>query len=99
MPLRGHHSPPTRLAVVSRGVASGKAPERILYFAEGDPEFLLLDADVPEDPDETQEGDLLPVCLPCLIDQHPEAGAGMDIAIRAGTSRFVEGRGWMEERQ
>jgi hypothetical protein len=36
------------------------------------------------------------VCLDCLLEAHPEAGAGRDLAKRAGSSRFHVGI-WMEE--
>jgi hypothetical protein len=50
-----------------------------------------------EDPDDHELEEFHAVCLDCLIESHPEAGAGMDIARRGGSSRFVEGHGWMEE--
>jgi hypothetical protein len=51
---------------------------------------------MPDDPAETREGDLRPVCLACLIDRHPEAGRGMDAAKHLGAARLVDGV-WLEE--
>jgi hypothetical protein len=51
---------------------------------------------MPEDPAETREDDLRVVCLGCLLDHHPEAGRGMDLAKRRGAARLVDGV-WLEE--
>lgn len=87
----------SRLAVISDAVHQGQPVTRVLYGEGG---FTLLDAEMAdENPDEHELEEFHVVCLDCLIDQHPEVGAGMDIAKRAGSSRFVEGHGWMEEMQ
>jgi hypothetical protein len=66
---------------------------RVIY---GDT-FTLLDAEMAdENPDEHGIEKFHAVCLHCLLDTHPEAGAGMDIAKRAGSSRFHAGI-WTEE--
>ena len=51
---------------------------------------------MPGDPAETREDDLRVVCLGCLLDNHPEAGIGMDLAKRRGAARLVDGV-WLEE--
>jgi hypothetical protein len=95
VPSHGHHSPGTRLAIVSEGVHHGQRVTRVLW---GEGAFTLLDAEMAdEDPDDHEFEEFHAVCLDCLIESHPEAGAGMDIARRGGSSRFVEGHGWMEE--
>jgi hypothetical protein len=97
MPLRSHHSPRTRLAVISDGVHQGQPVTRVFY---GDGGFTLLDRAMQEEnPDDHELEEFHAVCLDCLLERHPEAGAGMDVARRGGSSRFVEGHGWMEEMQ
>ena len=82
------------LAVISDGVRRGRPVTRVIYGESG---FTLLDAEMAdENPDEHGIEELHVVCLDCLLDQHPEAGAGMDVARRAGSSRFHVGI-WMEE--
>jgi hypothetical protein len=54
--------------------------------------------DARREPDDHELDEFHAVCLDCLIETHPEAGAGMDIARRAGSSRFHAGI-WMEETQ
>jgi hypothetical protein len=86
----------TNLAVASRALLeAGAAPHRVLYFEE-DRSYLVLDADTPEDPSAVSERDLRPICLGCLLDRHPEAARGMDVAQRTGGARLVEGQ-WLEE--
>jgi hypothetical protein len=94
VPSHGHHSPRTRLAIVSDGVHQGRPVTRVIY---GDSGFTLLDrAMQDENPDDHELEEFHAVCLDCLIERHPEAGAGMDVARRAGSSRFLVGV-WMEE--
>jgi hypothetical protein len=68
---------------------------RVLYDKCEDG-FVLLDASMPGDPAETREDDQRVVCLGCLLDNHPEAGIGMDLAKRRGAARLVDGD-WLEE--
>jgi hypothetical protein len=97
MVLHGHHSPRTRLAVVSDGVHQGQPITRVIYGEGG---FTLLDAAMQdENPNDHELHEFHVICESCLIERHPEAGAGMDIARRGGSSRYVEGHGWMEEMQ
>lgn len=86
----------SRLAVISDGVHQGRPIVRVIYGEGG---FTLLDAEMAdENPDDHELEEFHAVCLACLIETHPEAGAGMDIAKRAGSSRFHLGM-WMEEMQ
>lgn len=67
---------------------------RVIYGEGG---FTLLDAEMAdENPDEHGVEEFHVVCLDCLLEAHPEAGAGMDLARRAGSSRLHVGT-WMEE--
>jgi hypothetical protein len=69
--------------------------KRVIYGEGG---FTLLDAEMAdENPGEHGIEELHVVCLDCLLERHPEAGRGMDLARPGGSSRFVEGQGWMEE--
>jgi len=96
-PLEDHHSPSKRLAVISDGVHRGEHVTRVIY---GDGGFILLDrAMQDENPDDHELGEFHVVYVDCLIQTHPEAGAGMDIARVGGSSRFVEGHGWTGEMQ
>lgn len=62
---------------------------RVIYGEDG---FTLLDAEMAdENPDEHGVEELHVVCLDYLLDQHPEAGGGMDVARRAESSRFHAG--------
>jgi hypothetical protein len=82
------------LAVISDGVRRGRPATRVIYGEGG---FTLLDAEMAdENPGERDIEEFHVVCLDCLLDQHPEAGAGMDVARRTGSSRFHVGI-WMEE--
>jgi len=78
-------------------VHQGRPVTRVIC---GDGGFTLLDAEMAdEDPNDHEISEFHAVCLDCLIEQHPEAGRGMDVARDGGSSRFVEGHGWMEEMQ
>lgn len=97
MALRSHHSPRTRFAVISAGVHQGQPVTRVLYGEGG---FTLLDRTMQdENPDDHGLEEFHVVCEACAIEAHPEAGVGMDLARRGGSSRFVEGHGWTEEMQ
>jgi len=92
---RSHHfSPRSELAVISEGVHQGQPVTRVLNTDGG---FTLLDAEMAdENPDEHYLEEFHVVCVDCLLEGHPEAGRGMDLARRAGSSRFHAGV-WMEE--
>jgi hypothetical protein len=63
----------------------------------GEDGFTLLDAAMQdENPDDHELEEFHVLCEACVIEKHPEAGAGMDIARRAGSSRFHVGI-WTEE--
>ena len=89
-----YKSPHNRFAVISDGVRQGRLITRVIY---GEGTFTLLDAEMAdEDPDEHGPEAFHAVCLDCLLCGHPEAGRGMDVARRAGSSRFHAWM-WMEE--
>jgi hypothetical protein len=68
-----------------------------VIYGEGG--FTLLDAEMAdENPDDHELAEFRVVCESCVIETHPEAARGMDIARRAGSSRFHAGI-WMEEMQ
>jgi hypothetical protein len=51
--------------------------------------FTIIFADAPEPP---PPDDLLStVCLHCLINDHPEAGRGLDLAREKGWAELIEG--------
>lgn len=80
--------------MVSEGVRQGQAVTRVIHGESG---FTLLAAEMAdENPDDHDIEEVHVVCLDCLLELHPEAGAGMDFARRAGSSRFHLGQ-WMEE--
>jgi hypothetical protein len=86
----------SKLAVVTAAVEAGASPTRVMYFEE-DRTFLLLDPDAPEEPDERHDPeDLVVICAHCLLEHHPEAGRGMDLAQRSGAARYREGA-WIAE--
>lgn len=84
------------LAIVGRDVLEG-APVGIVAFSDGSfdlfsgrepaDEFL---ANVERDPEQY----LAVVCLHCVIDAHPEAGRGMDLARQFGVAHH-NGREWI----
>ena len=79
-----------RLATVSEKVVEGAQVTRVLHFPESG--FVLLDVDAPDDPGDDYE--LVVICTDCLIEQHPEAGLGMDLAREHGEAR-LEGEAWV----
>jgi hypothetical protein len=85
------------LAAVSRALLEPHtAPHRVLHF-EDDGGFLILDAAHSDlDPNELGASVLAPVCVRCLLEQHPSVGRGMDVAQRTGGARLIEGQ-WLEE--
>jgi hypothetical protein len=84
-----------RLAVVSDAVARGEPVTRILHGRESG--FVLLDAEMQdENPDDHEVEEFTVVCEACLVEKRPEIGRGMDLAKRAGSSRFHAGI-WTEE--
>jgi hypothetical protein len=59
---------------------------------------LFDDAPDPDDlPEDVKPGDgtgIDVMCLHCLIEEHPELGRGMDIALRQGLAEFDEHGDW-----
>lgn len=75
--------------MISEGVRLGRPVTRVLYGESG---FVVLDAEMAdEDPDRHGVDEFRVVCLDCLLERHPEAGGGMDVAKRTGASRLHEG--------
>jgi hypothetical protein len=87
----------SHLAVVSKGIESGRPPGRILYF-EDDGGFLVLDEQVPENPAELERDELTVVCVDCLIDRHPAIARGMDVACHGGGLARYSGGRWLAQR-
>jgi hypothetical protein len=84
------------LAVISKGIESGRPPGRVFYW-ENDG-FMVLDDRAPEEAADIDRKDLTVVCLDCLIDRHPAIARGMDIACHGGgLARYSEGA-WRGER-
>lgn len=66
------------LAVVSDGVRRGRPVTRVIYGEGG---FTLLDAEMTdENPDDHEVEEFHVICESCVIDKHPEAARGMDLA-------------------
>ncbi len=84
--------PTQRLCLISRAVADGQ-PVAAVVFHGGNVEepldsgFVLLAPDDSFDPDDHDaETGWAVVCLGCLIDDHPEAGRGIDLAREHGAA-------------
>lgn len=88
----GSHSHSQRLAVVSEDVDEGASPTRVLYDGSN---FLLLGATVPYTDPDGYEGRLVPICERCLLEQHPQAGRGMDLAKRHRAAHVDEHGAWI----
>lgn len=98
LPPSQDFSPRSDLAVVSRAlVETDAAAHRVFYFPPPDESFMVLDAAVPADPAGLEPSDFRTLCLGCLLDQHPEAGRGMDVARQAGSPRRVGSARWVPE--
>jgi hypothetical protein len=70
----------------------------VVCDAAGDPPgvrmFSLVFADAPP-PDEVQAENVEPVCAHCVLEEHPEAGRGMDMAAAHGCAvREPASGGW-----
>lgn len=73
-----------QLATIDTAGAEGAPVRTVMHFEPTTPidsGFLLLSAEAPL---VRTVDTLISVCLSCLIDDHPEAGRGMDLARRAG---------------
>ena len=81
---RGHRR--TTVAIVYGEVGQ---PELVLCDAATDPPgqrwFTVDDADGPEGPSQ------VPVCVGCLLDEHPRLGRGLDVALEHGGAEWVDG--------
>lgn len=73
------------LAVVGLGVLRG---DPITWVQHEDDDYLALAESDPLDPGVE---DMRLLCLHCLINRHPEAGRGMDLARLHGAAEFREG--------
>jgi hypothetical protein len=78
----------------------------VLYSEPADPVdsgFTVIMSDVPEDPLVVPEEEffdrMLPLCLCCVIDNHPEAGHGLDLARNYGFASRNPRNGQVECRQ
>jgi hypothetical protein len=66
-------------------------PELVLCDAATDPPgqrwftVVLDDAEGPEGPSQ------VPVCVGCLLDEHPRLGRGLDVALEHGGAEWVDG--------
>jgi hypothetical protein len=87
-----------RLAVVSQAVASGEAPVRVLYFDDDDASrFIVFGSDVSyEHPERNSREDFHVICEHCLLEEHPEAGKGLDLARAHGSAYLADGE-WVGE--
>lgn len=92
MPPAGHHCPSPPLSTVSEGVERGAPVTRV--YSDSNGSFVLLAADCPADPAD-YDGGLVVTCMSCLLEQHPEAGRGLDLAKRHGAAHLDEGGEWM----
>ena len=82
--------------MVTVAVVYGEAgvPELVLCDPDGDPPgqrwFTVVLDDSP-DPDGPSEA---PVCVDCLLEEHPGLGRGLDVALEHRGARR-EGAGWV----
>jgi hypothetical protein len=89
-----HRSPASKLVVVTRAVADGTSPRWVAYIEE-DGNFLLGEKYI--DPVKTRWQDLIVICLDCLLEEHPCAGRGMDLARKGGVACSSEGEWRIED--
>jgi hypothetical protein len=66
-----------------------------VVYIEDDQSFLLGEKYV--DPVKTRWQELVVVCMDCLLEQHPSAGRGMDLAREGGIACLSEGEWRIEE--
>jgi hypothetical protein len=83
----GHLCASERLSVITEGVDRG-AP--IVRIYGSDDSFVLLDEDCPADADD-YDGQLVVVCMGCLLEEHPEAARGLDLAKNYGAAHLADG--------
>jgi hypothetical protein len=53
--------------------------------------FTILFTDAPDELPDPDDPCVRTVCLHCLIDQHPEAGRGLDLAGKHGEAELLNG--------
>jgi hypothetical protein len=88
-----HRCASERLSVVTEAVDQGAPVVRIL--GSDDDSFILLDEDCPENADD-YDGELVVICMGCILEQHPEVGRGLDLAKRYGSARYrADGDEWV----
>jgi hypothetical protein len=56
--------------------------------------YMVVFSDAP-DPEDVEDDDAKPVCLNCLIDDHPEIGRGLDLAREHGGADLDENGEWV----
>jgi hypothetical protein len=95
------------LAVVSgRHGGHRRTTVAIVYGREGEPELVLCDPEgdppgqrwltvVLDDSPEPGEPSKAPVCVDCLLDEHPRLGRGLDVALEHGGARWVGDGEWV----
>lgn len=87
--MRGHRGHGQTTVAVVYGTAG--EPVEVLCDAAGDPRGLrfftvvLDDAEGPDGPSQ------VPVCVGCLLDEHPRLGRGLDVALEHRGARCVGG--------
>jgi hypothetical protein len=70
-------------------VGSESPVATVIYHGESPPldsGYTVLFADAPEELPDLDDPCLHTVCLHCLIELHPEAGRGLDLAKKHGTA-------------
>jgi hypothetical protein len=82
----GHRCASERLSTISEGVDKGLPITRI-YGENGS--FVLLDENCPLDAND-YTGELVVVCLSCLLDQHPDVGHALDLANAYGSAHLAD---------
>jgi hypothetical protein len=84
-----------KVCIVTRAILEGATVRRAHFDAprhNEDSGFTFFDEQDPR-PWEMGVGDLQVICMHCLIEDHPEAGLGADIAKRAGDATWFPD-GW-----
>jgi hypothetical protein len=80
----------TQVVIVDSGVADGEPVKAISYLepvAAWDSGYAVFSGEPGDDTDTAL------VCLHCLLDEHPEAREGMDLARECGVA-VPDGDGW-----
>lgn len=94
--MPAHSHPPARLAVV----VGTQAPVSAIVYREpeadgpaNDSGFTILMADGPKETLPTED-QLSTRCLACIIEAHPEAGRGLDLAQERGAAELDSNGEW-----